>query len=462
MRMRADLALFAQDRWAINRLTLNYGLRFDYFNGYVPEQSTPASTFVPARQFAEVRDVPNWKDFSPRMGASYDLFGNGRTALRMTVGRYVFPETTVLTANVNPIITSVNSVNRTWNDTNGNFVPDCNLTDPGINGECGAFQNVNFGNNNPNATRYADDVTRGYGVRPYNWDVAAEVQHELRAGVSVTGGYYHNWFSNFTATNNLAVTPVDYSPFCVTAPSDARLPNGGGYQVCGLYDVSPSKLGRVTNLVTQASNFGEQKLSNDFFNVNITTRLGKGVQLGGGVDTGRTKYDNCIVISNPQEGNYARLTGALNMPAPPGVAANVPTKCSLHAAVQRPDASQGVRELSAAVGLRGQWYAPERFRADDQRDLECAQLGNRAVARSKSRRMRCRRRLHGHSAGAAGRPGLVVRIAAYPDRSAADEAVQARRADQSGSESRPLQRIQLEFRSERERHIWLAMAPADW
>ena len=327
-RMRADLALFAQDRWTIKRLTLNYGLRFDYFNGYVPEQSTPASTFVPARQFAAVHDVPSWKDLNPRLGASYDLFGNGRTALRMSLGRYVFPETTVLTAAVNPIITSVNMVNRTWNDANGNYVPDCNLTSSAANGECGAFQNINFGRNNPSATRYADDVTRGFGVRPYNWDVAAELQHELRPGVSITGGYYHNWFGNFTVTNNLAVTPADYSPFCVSAPADSRLPNGGGYQVCGLYDLSPSKLGQVTNLVTRASNFGNETLRNDFFNVNITTRLGKGVQLGGGVDTGRTKFDDCLVISNPQEGNYARLTGALNLPAPPGVPANVPTACS--------------------------------------------------------------------------------------------------------------------------------------
>ncbi len=336
MRMRADLALYAQDRWAIKRLTVNYGLRFDYFNGYVPEQSTPASTYVTARQFAAVHDVPNWTDVSPRVGAWYDLFGNGRTALRMSLGRYVFPETTVLTAAVNPIITSVNSVSRTWNDSTypagdtrrGNLLPDCDLQNPALNGECGPFLNSNFGKNNPSATLYADDVLHGYGVRPHNWDLATEVQHELRPGVSVTGGYYHNRFSNFTATNNLAVTPADYSPFCVTAPIDSRLPGGGGYPVCNLYDVNLDKLGKVQNLVTQASNFGTETLTNDFFNVNITTRLGKGAQLGGGVDTGRIKLDDCIVISNPQEGYYARLTGALNLPAPPGVPANVPVKCS--------------------------------------------------------------------------------------------------------------------------------------
>ena len=66
VRTRAELGIFAQDQWTLQRLTLNLGLRFDYFNGYVPAQQTPAARFVGARSFAEVRDVPNWKDLNPR------------------------------------------------------------------------------------------------------------------------------------------------------------------------------------------------------------------------------------------------------------------------------------------------------------------------------------------------------------------------------------------------------------
>ena len=117
--------------------------------------------------------------------------------------------------------------------------------------------------------------------------------------MSITGGYYRNWFGNFLVTDNTAVTPADYNPYCVTAPIDPRLPGGGGYQICGLHDIKPAKFGQVNSVVTQASNFGEQRLVNDFFNVNLNARLGAGVQFGAGVDTGRTVNDLCFNVDSP-------------------------------------------------------------------------------------------------------------------------------------------------------------------
>ena len=89
------------------------------------------------------------------------------------------------------------------------------------------------------STRWGDDVLRGYGVRGYNWDMSSEVQHQLNSGMSLTAGYYRNWYGSFNVTDNLAVAAGEFGTFCVKAPADPRLPGGGGYDVCGLADINP-------------------------------------------------------------------------------------------------------------------------------------------------------------------------------------------------------------------------------
>jgi hypothetical protein len=310
-----DFGFYAQDQWTVKRLTLNYGLRYGYFKGYVPAQHVDATPngWVPARDFAAVNDAPLWKDLDPRVGVAFDLFGDGKTAVKAAVGRYVAKNSASITTGINPITTAINSVTRTWIDANGDYIPGCDLSLKTANGECGPMSNPNFGGLTPNTT-YADDAIHGFGRRGYNWDFTAEVQRELAPGWSITGGYYRNWFGNFLVTDNTLVTPADYDPYCVTAPVDGRLPNGGGYQVCGLYDIKPEKFGQVNSVVTQSSNFGHQRFINDFFAVSFNARLGSNLQFGGGVDTGRTVNDLCYNVDSPgaSAGNVPAIYSAFS------------------------------------------------------------------------------------------------------------------------------------------------------
>ena len=93
-------------------------MRFDYYNAYVPAQHLGPGPQVPTRNvdFAPVYNVPNWKNVSPRLGVSYDLFGNGKTAVKASIGRYLEgPNLTTFTRLANPaanIVTATRHVDR--------------------------------------------------------------------------------------------------------------------------------------------------------------------------------------------------------------------------------------------------------------------------------------------------------------------------------------------------------------
>ena len=299
-RIKLNLGLFAQDQWTLRRLTLNLGLRFDYFNGYVPAQVRPGGEFVPELKVAPVYNLPNFKDVSPRLGAAYDLFGNGRSAVKVTLGRYMATLGTGVAQGNNPAEALGGTASRIWNDVNGNYVPDCELKNTSANGECGALSSSTFGTI-VRTLRYADDARLGVGNRTYNWQGSASFQQELRPGMALTVGYYRTWLGNLTVTDNAALAPADYSPYCITAPKDARLPGGGGNQICGLFDIKPEKFGLVDNVVTLADHFGKRTQVYNGIDVVLNARFGKGGLVSGGVNTGHTVTDNCASPEFPAQ-----------------------------------------------------------------------------------------------------------------------------------------------------------------
>ena len=261
----------------------------------MPAQSYPAAPLVGARSFPFTQ-AQNWKDINPRLGVAYNLFGDGKTAVKASIARYVDAVTTAIADLINPIATSVNSATRQWiGGVAGQLTPNCDLTNPAANGQCGATNPSNFGQSNV-VTTWDPSVLNGWGARPHDWELQASLQHELRTGLSVSGTYTRHWYGSYLANDNLLTTPSDYSPFCVNAPTDPRLPNGGGNPICGIYDINPDKFGKIQNLVTKASNYGNVSDVYNGFDFVASLRPGRGSMLQGGFSFGHEVYDNCDVV----------------------------------------------------------------------------------------------------------------------------------------------------------------------
>jgi hypothetical protein len=316
--MDHEAGLYAQDKWTVAGLTLGYGLRYDYLATSYPEHHVGPAPLAPARNITFPRVKNNaYHDLTPKLGASYDPFGTGRTALKVSLNKYLTAISIVNNAfgvDANPVSNVVVSTTRSWTDANRNFTPDCDLLSAAANGECGAMANRDFGSVRRGAT-YDPEFLRGWGKRNYNWEFSGGVQQQLRADMSVDVSYFRNWYGNFAVTDDRAVAASDFDRFQITAPSDPRLPDGGGYVIGDLYNLNPAKFGvPADNFVTLNSNYGSQTQMWQGVDLNFTARPADGVLFQGGSSTGRQVTDNCEILTKLPEMNPVGTPYCKNVP----------------------------------------------------------------------------------------------------------------------------------------------------
>jgi hypothetical protein len=313
--MDHSLGIYAQDKWTIDRLTAAFGMRYSYVSASQPDQHLGPSPLTPTRDlnFPAQHGYLTWHDVTPHLGAVYDLFGNGKTALKVSVNRYLeaLSAGAPILQDPNPLANLITQTTRSWNDANRNYVPDCNLQNPAANGECGAMANASFGQPVPGAT-YDPKLMHGWNKRGYNWEFSSGIQHEVLPRTSVDVSYFRRSYGNFRVSDNRVLGPADFDTFDVIAPRDPRLPGGGGYVVHGMYNLNPAKFGLASdNFVTLAKHYADQVEYWHGADVNLAMRFVDGLLLQGGTSTGRAVTDNCELLAKVPEPAESRANTGL-------------------------------------------------------------------------------------------------------------------------------------------------------
>jgi hypothetical protein len=261
-RMHADLGVYAQDSWTVKHLTLNPGVRLYYLNSSIDPGVAPGGRFVPARSFPGQPDIASWTNVTPRLGAVYDLTGDAKTALKVSVSQY-YASITNQYNRYNPL--TVQSDVRTWTDLNHDDIAEDN--------EIGPSNNSQFGLTPP---RRKDPSIK----RPYNIEYSIGLDRQLFQRVSVTGAWYRRTNYNLEKTVNLLNVPSDYAGFTVANPVSG-LP-------LTIYNLNRAKLGLSDVLDTTSTDSSLRRQSYDGFEAGISARLSRGASVFGGWWTDRT------------------------------------------------------------------------------------------------------------------------------------------------------------------------------
>ncbi|MFN8058658.1 MAG: TonB-dependent receptor [Vicinamibacterales bacterium] len=248
-----DAGIYAQDSWRFSRVTLNLGARFSHVAMSIPEQAAPAGRWVAARSFAAQNDIINWNSLSPRLGFSWDVFGDGRTAVKGGVSRYDRQEGVTLVQPLNQ--RNIAFQTCPWADTNGNlFAEESEIAFA----RCTGALTPSLGQVDANLKR------------PHQWEYTVLVQRQIGQKTSVGVGYYGRQFRDLYTTVNAAVPSSAYTPVQIINP----LTN----QPVTVYNQDPATRGLVQNLLTTIPEL-EQRYNGVEFQVN--TRFSRGSVFGG-------------------------------------------------------------------------------------------------------------------------------------------------------------------------------------
>lgn len=308
-----DMGIYAQDSWTFKRLTLSPGVRVDNFDSMIEATSMPAGRFAGDRYFPERKHVPQWLwDVSPRFSGAYDLFGDGRTALKASFSRYIDPLTGGFADRYAP---GAGNETRNWFDCTINAAGSaCATGVPRATDNDDIAQAHEIG---PGGATFGIREDRYFDPdlqRERNTELTAGVQHQLFSRMSLTAQYYRRTFQDLENLDRELITHADYTSFQVPLPDVSRDVEAAGVISSGqpvtVFNLRPQKLSVYTSQQRDKTNQDLQSTYNGL-DLALTARLAGGGIVFGSWTVERNISKFCANNDNPNGvGTADRYTGA--------------------------------------------------------------------------------------------------------------------------------------------------------
>jgi hypothetical protein len=272
----ANLGIYAQDQWRLRKLTFNYGLRFDHIKQHIEGQGAQIGRFAALQPYDDI-SFPTWNDFSPRTSLVYDVFGDGKTAIRGGFNKFMTAATTGFSQIYNPTALQ-NDITLPWSDLNGDDVAQgergCTFRTAGCEIDFANFPST-FG------VRALNTFDPGL-KRPYQLAYNVGFSHEVLSGIALTVEYFHSDFKNLIARNYINRTADSYTRVDVVNPLDQS--------IIAAYNVKPEFRNQLTTIDSTDPDLSRKY---DGFEFNFNARLPRGARIFGGTSTERSQSNSC-------------------------------------------------------------------------------------------------------------------------------------------------------------------------
>ena len=279
-----NFAAFIQDRASYSRITFNLGLRWSFYDGYLPEQSGGGGRWFAQTTYPKLDAGFNWNTLAPRLSAIWKMTADGRNLAKASYSRYyevMYTGEFADVINPNTINTTGLATYKWFGDLNGNGVVDDNEYDhTPLSTVQPKLNQINPKLKDPRD----DEITVGY-------------QRELAANLGLSASWIQRWFNDATVDEEIGIPVTGYGAQVFNDPGPDNLVNTGDDRPITLYNVLSQYKGQN---VTFHTNFpGTQRYRG--LELAVTKRLSNRWQLMGSYVWSRLGGDLVVDPNNPNQ-----------------------------------------------------------------------------------------------------------------------------------------------------------------